>query len=119
MYTQYKMMLAERGGGTLAEDGYGAFNTVATEDTQILTESLVNYAKRSSRTEAQVSALQAQLDAMTMHQQPRVKVENNAVYQELMGPPPEYGNQQEYDFYMPQQQTANNNSWPASRPLWK
>ena len=56
MYAQYERMLAERGGGTLAEDGYGAFNAVASEDTQILTKSLMN-AKQSSRTEAQVSAL--------------------------------------------------------------
>ena len=66
MYAQYKMMLARRGGRTLVEDEYRAFIAVATEDTAILTKSLVNYAERSSRTEAQVSTLQAQLDAMRM-----------------------------------------------------
>ena len=78
MYTQYKRMLAERGGGTLTKDGYGT-NAVTTEDTAILTKSFVNYANRSSRTEAQVGTLQAQSDAMAMQQQPRIKVANNAV----------------------------------------
>ena len=88
-------MLVERGGGTLGEDGYVVFNVVAMEDTAILTESLVNYAEQPSRTDAQLSALQAQVEAMTMQQHPRVEVGNNAMYQQPMGPPPGYGTQQE------------------------
>ena len=45
MYAQYNRMLAERGRGTLGEDGYSAFNVVATEDTQILIKSLMNYSE--------------------------------------------------------------------------
>ena len=51
-------MLQERGGGTLATDGYGkAFNAIASEDTAILTESVANYAKQSARTSTKVNKL--------------------------------------------------------------
>ena len=83
---------------------------MAMEDTQILLKSLVNYAKRSSRTEAQVSALRAQL---TVQQQPRVEVASNDVYQQPMGPPPGYSTHQEYGFYMPQQQTTTRGPHPG------
>ena len=81
IYTQYEKMPRERGGGTLSEDGYKAFNAIAMEDIQALTESIVNYAERLSRLEAWVDALQAQLDIMAMQQQPRIEnFANNAVY---------------------------------------
>ena len=70
MYQQYKQMLKERGGGTLATDGYrGTFNAIAREDTAILTESVVSYAEQSARTLAQVDTLRAKLEAMAMQQQ--------------------------------------------------
>ena len=52
MYAQYKRMLAEREGGTLANDVYEAFNAIATEDTTTLTKFIVRYTKRSARPEA-------------------------------------------------------------------
>ena len=81
----------------------------------------MNYAERLARTEAQVDALQVQLDTMAMQQQPRAKNStNNSVYQTAMGHPPGYGSQQDYGFYMLQQQTTqgphpdpfgNQNEW--------
>ena len=46
MHTQYEMMLQERGGGTLTDDGYITFNIIVNEDTAILTEAMVNYAEQ-------------------------------------------------------------------------
>ena len=108
MYQWYERMLQERGGGTLATDGYGgAFNAIQSEETNILTASVVNYAKQSARRSAKVSNLRVQLAAMELNLQPRVEnYANNAVYQPPMGPPTGYGAQQEYGFYMPQQQTT-------------
>ena len=63
-----KGCLQQEEGGILAKDGYQAYNVIAVEETQALTKSIVNYAKWASRTEAQVDALQAQLDAMAMQQ---------------------------------------------------
>ena len=82
MYQQYERMLQERGGGTLVMDGYGGdFNAIASEDTAILTESLVNYAKQSTRTSAQVDKLWPRLEAMVIQQQPRVEnFAHDAVY---------------------------------------
>ena len=45
MNNQYEKILVERGGGTLAEDGYEAFNAIATKDTKALTKSIVRYAE--------------------------------------------------------------------------
>ena len=40
-------MLQERGGETLATDGYGgAFNAIQSEEADILTASVVNYAEQ-------------------------------------------------------------------------
>ena len=86
---------------------------MTTKDTQILTKPLVNYAEQSSKAEAQLSALQAQIEAMTIQQHPRVEVANNDVYQQPMGPPPGYGAQQEYGIYMPQQQTTAQGPHPG------
>ena len=55
MYKQYERMLTEREGGTLADDGYKAFNTIAAKDTTALTKSIVRYAKQSARSDAQVN----------------------------------------------------------------
>ena len=76
-------MLQVRGGGTLEADGYGgAFNAIASEDTAILTETVVGYAKQLARTLAEVGKLRAQLEAMAIQQQPRVEnFTNNAVGQ--------------------------------------
>ena len=41
MCEHYGRMLAERGGGTLAEDEYKAFNAIATKDMAALTKSTV------------------------------------------------------------------------------
>ena len=92
----------------MATDGYrGAFNAIASEDTAILTESVVNYAEQSTQTLAQVDELRAQLEAVTMQQQPRVEnFAYNAVYQPPMGLLPRYVAQQECGFYMPQQETT-------------
>ena len=101
MHTQYEMMLQERGGGTLTDDGYITFNIIVNEDTAILTEAMVNYAEQLARMAAQVDALQAQLEAMAMQQQPRVEnFTHNAVYQPPMGLLPRYIAQQECGFYM-------------------
>ena len=60
-------MLRARGGGTLEADGYGGvFNTIASEDTAILTETVVGYAEQSARTLAEVGKLRAQLEAMAI-----------------------------------------------------
>ena len=40
---QYIRMIAKRGRTTLAEDGYEVFNTIASEDTTALTESIMRY----------------------------------------------------------------------------
>ena len=51
MYQQYERMLQERGGGTLATDGYGgAFNAIQSEETDILAATVVNYAEQTART---------------------------------------------------------------------
>ena len=96
-------------------DGHAwAFNAIASEDTEILTESVVNYAEQSARASAKVNELQAQLEAMAMQKQPRVdNFANNAVYQSPMGPPMGYSAQQEYGFYMPQQQTTVQGPHPS------
>ena len=52
MYEQYERILAERGGGTFAEDRYEAFNAIATKDMTALTESIVRYAEQSARSDA-------------------------------------------------------------------
>ena len=67
MYMQYGRMLRAQRGGILEMDGYGgAFNAIASEDTAILTESVVSYTEQSARTLAEVGKLRAQLEAMTM-----------------------------------------------------
>ena len=108
-------MLQERGGGTLTTDGYGgAFNAIASEETDILMASIVNYAEQSARTSAEVSKLRAQLEAMTMNQQPRVQnFANNAVYQPPMGHPMGYGSQR-----LLHVTESDYGSRPTSRPLW-
>ena len=52
MYKQYERVLAERGGGTLVDDGYNAFNVSTAEDTTALTESIVRYAEHLARSNA-------------------------------------------------------------------
>ena len=52
MHAQYERMLTEIGGGTLVNDGYEAFNAIATKDTAALTKSIVSYVKRSAGSEA-------------------------------------------------------------------
>lgn len=108
MYEQYERMLQAQGGGTLATDGYGgAFNAIQNEETEILTASVVNYAEQSGRVSAEVAELNSRLEAMELNLQPRTdNYANNAMYQPPMGPPTGYGAQQEYGFYMPQQQTT-------------
>ena len=60
MYTQYKRMLQSRGAGTLEAEGCdNAFNAIASEDTEILTGTVVGYAKQSPRTLAEAGKLQA------------------------------------------------------------
>ena len=114
MYAHYEKMLVERGGGTLADDGFEAFNVITTRDMAAFTESIVSYAKRSVRSEAQVSELKAHMEAMAMHQLPlglglppqAAFFSNNMVYQPAMGPPPGSNSHQEYGFYAPQEQTT-------------
>ena len=75
-------------------DGYGgAFNVIASEDTAIQTETVVDYAEQSAQTLAEVCKLQAQLEAMAIQQQPRVEnFANNAVSQAT---PYQYDNPQD------------------------
>ena len=58
------MMLAERGEGTLAKDGYKAFSVIADKDTTALTEFIVIYAEQSARAGARVNELKARMYAM-------------------------------------------------------
>jgi hypothetical protein len=109
MYDQYERMLQARGGGTLASDGYGgAFNAI--EETDALAATVVDYAERVSRTSGEISELNARIEAMELNLHSRADdYAHNAMYQQpsqSMGPPPGYGAQQEYGFYMPQQQTT-------------
>ena len=113
MYAQYNRMLAEREGGTLANDVYEAFNVIATEDTTVLTKFIVRSAKRSARPEARVNILEARMEAMAFQQPVGLELPpqaenfaNNVVYQPAMGPPPGFNSHQEYGFYAPQEQTT-------------
>ena len=58
----------------MATDGYGgAFNVIQSEETDILTASVINYAKQSARTSAKVSKINVRLQAMEINLQPRVE----------------------------------------------
>ena len=119
MYKQYEMILAERGGGTLAEerldeDVYEAFNAIAAEDMTALTESIVRYARQSTQSDARVNKLETLMEAMAMHQQPLglglptqvANYANNSVYHPPVGPLPGFDDHQKYSFYATQEQTA-------------
>ena len=71
----------------MATDRYRwTFNAIASEDMDILTAYVVNYAKQSAQT--------TRLAAMELNLQPRAEnYANNAVYQPPMGPPMRYGAQ--------------------------
>ena len=70
MYAHYEKMLVERGGGTLADDGFEAFNVITTRDMAAFTESIVSYAKWLARSEARVNELEVYMGEIAMHQQP-------------------------------------------------
>ena len=61
--TEYEKLLAEGGGTTLGQDGYGgAFNATDTEqDDSTLTESIVRYAERTTEAEGKVADLENRL----------------------------------------------------------
>ena len=67
---QYVMMLAKRGGTTLAKDGYKAYSAIVNKDTMALTKSIMRYAKQLARADARVNELEARMEAMTMQSQP-------------------------------------------------
>ena len=105
-------MLRARGGGNLESDGYGsAFSAITSEDMAVLTETVVGYAEQLARTLAEVGELRAQLEAMAMQQQPRVEnFANNAVSQATTY---QYGDPQDYGFYMLHEQTTSRGPHPG------
>jgi hypothetical protein len=93
--TEYEKLLAEGGGTTLGQDGYGgAFNATAetiTDDTS-LTESIVRYAERASAAEGKVSELEQRLSQLEVGSQ-------------MMAPPPHAAYfAPEMAYFTPQQQ---------------
>ena len=116
--------MAERGGGTLAEDGYEAFNAIATEDTTALTKSTVKYAEQSGRVDAQANGLGACMEAMTMQPQPLglglltqvANFANNTMYQPAVGLPLGFNDHQDYGFYPPHEATTCRHPGPFGNP---
>ena len=68
MISEYERMLAEAGGSTFGQEGYGtAYNSMeAADDTASLTESIVQYAERASMAESKVSELESRLSAIEL-----------------------------------------------------
>jgi len=62
---EYERMLREGGGSTFGQEGYGAaYHTMEADDTDSLTESIVQYAERATMAESKVSALEERLSAL-------------------------------------------------------
>ena len=93
--TEYEKLLAEGGGTTLGQEGYGgAFNATETDNTS-LTESIVRYAERTTAAESKVSELENRLAQLEMDGQAPPQA-----------PPPYAGYYApEAAYFTPQQQT--------------
>ena len=64
--TEYEKLLAESGGTTLGQEGYGgAFNATETNEAS-LTESIVRYAEKTTAAESKVSELENRLAQLEM-----------------------------------------------------
>jgi hypothetical protein len=80
--TEYEKLLAEGGGTTLGQDGYGgAFHaTESTTDDASLTESIVRYAERATAAEGKVTELEQRLSQLEIGNQMMVPPPHAAYY---------------------------------------
>jgi hypothetical protein len=80
--TEYEKLLAEGGGTTLGQDGYGgAFHaTESTTDDTSLTESIVRYAERATAAEGKVTELEQRLSQLEIGNQMMVPPPHAAYY---------------------------------------
>ena len=66
--SEYEKILAANGGTTMGQDGYetgGAYNAID-DDGSSLSESIVQYAERSTQAKGKVSKLESRLAALEM-----------------------------------------------------
>ena len=67
---QYVEVLAQQGNTTLTDDGCLAYYAMAKEKSAALSESLEHYEENAARTEARISDMEAQMEALAMYAQP-------------------------------------------------
>ena len=63
-------MLVQQGNTTLTDDEYLAYYAMVKEKSVALSESLEHYEENAARTEARISDIEAQMEALAMYAQP-------------------------------------------------